>query len=368
MTIQINSNYLEKYAHDYAAVVCENFFSSRQFITGQDIIQLTDSAQVNFFVIKRIFENWQDELQKLKGSPYFDYRDIAVHEALTQFMNVLSKRIKVEKSNLEPLVAQAVAEAIQLAVDPVGFYQNEIQKAPHGMINEFLSEHKKYFKWHLPVISFLIDKTGFGHDQNAYLKAVATNYHVIKDSLVSKNLLLATLGEINAFDLDSYLIEEELEVPKAEIQKSEPDPGSEKEQANSFFDEVEENSDRTDEPNSKIISKPIVKEASQKTSSGMLDAISLQTRFEKESYKGMKGVIGELSESLAINQRIMFSKALFEGNSDLLKHALKLIDESGSFANAVDMMNNRYVNELSWNDNPDVMDEFILLVFRKYST
>jgi hypothetical protein len=64
----------------------------------------------------------------------------------------------------------------------------------------------------------------------------------------------------------------------------------------------------------------------------------------------------------------MFSKALFEGNSDLLKHALKLIDESGSFAKAVDLINKRYVDELSWNDNPDVRDEFLLLVFRKFSS
>jgi hypothetical protein len=366
MTIQINSNYLEKYVNDYAAQVCDKVFSSRQFISGQDIIQLTDSIQVNFFVVKRIFENWQGELEKLKSSPYFDYRDVAVHEALTQFMNVLSRRIKVEKSNLEPLVSQAVSEAIQLAVDPVSFYQNEIQKAPQGMINEFLSEHKKYFKWHLPVISFLIDKTGFGHDQNAYLKAVATNYHVIKDSLVSKNLLLATLGEINAFDLDSYLIELQLEEPKAEVQKSEPEPAADR--ADSFFDKIEEKSERIEKPISEISSKPIVEEEPKRASSGMLDVKSLQSRFEKESYKGMKGVIGELSESLAINQRIMFSKALFEGNSDLLKHALKLIDESGSFTKAIDLINNRYVVELSWNENPDVMDEFLFLVYRKFPT
>jgi hypothetical protein len=64
----------------------------------------------------------------------------------------------------------------------------------------------------------------------------------------------------------------------------------------------------------------------------------------------------------------MFSKALFEGNSDLLKHALKSIDESGSFANAIELINRRYLNELSWKDNPEVMDEFLLLVFRKFSS
>ena len=188
MTVQVNSNYLESYSKEYAKLVCDKFFSDRQFITGQDIIQLTSSTQVNFFIIKRLFELWQEELTKLKSSPFFDYRDIAVHDALTQFMNVLSRRIKVERSNLEPLVQTAVALAIQVATDPVDFYQKEIGKAPQGKINDFLRENKKYYKWHDGVVLFLIDKTGFGHDSDSYLRAVAANYQVIKDYMVSVNL------------------------------------------------------------------------------------------------------------------------------------------------------------------------------------
>jgi hypothetical protein len=83
MTTQINSKYLENYAKAYSETVCERFFTDRQFISGQDIVGLTSSVQVNFFVIKHLFELWQKELQKLKSNPYFDYRDISVHEALT---------------------------------------------------------------------------------------------------------------------------------------------------------------------------------------------------------------------------------------------------------------------------------------------
>ncbi|MEP0712755.1 MAG: hypothetical protein ABJC55_12600, partial [Algoriphagus sp.] len=124
MTTQINSNYLEKYAEDYSRIVCGQFFSGKQYMTGQDIVQLTNSAQVNFFVIKRLFELWQEELGKLKSSPYFDYRDITVHEALTEFMNVLSRRIKIESEQLQPLLKTAVRQAVQVATDPVSFYQN----------------------------------------------------------------------------------------------------------------------------------------------------------------------------------------------------------------------------------------------------
>ncbi len=216
MTVQINSNYLETYSKEYAQLVCDRFFNGRQFITGQEIIQLTSSIQVNFFVIKRLFELWQEELAKLKSSPYFDYRDIAVHEALTQFMNVLSRRIKVERAHLEPMVKTAVKQAIEVATEPVSFYQGEIKKAPAGKINEFLRENKKYYKWHDKVITFLIDKTGFGHDADAYHRAISANYQVIKDSLESVNLLLATLGEVRAFNLDLYM-ESEIASPASPI-------------------------------------------------------------------------------------------------------------------------------------------------------
>lgn len=371
MTVQINSNYLEKYSKEYARLVCERFFSDRQFITGQDIIQLTSSTQVNFFIIKTLFELWQEELTKLKNSPYFDYRDIAVHDALTQFMNVLSRRIKVEQSQFEPLVSIAVSQAIQVATDPVTFYQNEIRKAPQGKINEYLLENKKYYKWHDSVVSFLIDKTGFGHDSDSYLRAIAANFQAVKESLESVNLLLATLGDVRVFDSDVYLRVAEAEVvrdaePKVKVESAD----------GSFFDSMEkEFSLQKPMP---VVSTPIVEEkvvssyvavekVSLSSSGNQLNAIKLKSYFAAESYRGMKGIIGELSESLALNQRFMFTKELFDGNADLLRHALKSIDEAGSFDSAVDLINTRFVSELGWETESEPVREFMQLVFRKYS-
>lgn len=371
MTVQINSNYLENYSSKYAQLACEKFFSSRQFITGQDIIQLTSSTQVNFFIIKCLFELWQEELAKLKGSPYFDYRDIAVHDALTQFMNVLSRRIKVERSNLEPLVKAAVSQAIQVATDPVSFYQKEIGKAPQGKINEFLRENKKYYKWNDKVVSFLIDKTGFGHDSDSYLRAIAANYHVVKDSLESVNLLLATLGDIKAFDVDLYLGVGQAEL--APVSK----PASKGYSADgSLFDAMEKEIPM--QKSTPIATAPIEELISVSTFVAMekdsissighqLNASKLKAYFASESYKGMKGIMGALSESLALNQRFMFTKELFHGNADLLRHALKSIDEAGSFTNAVDLINSRFVSELGWEINSEAVEELMQLVYRKYS-
>ncbi|MDF2158932.1 hypothetical protein [Algoriphagus sp. CAU 1675] len=362
MTVQINSNYLEKYAQEYASEVCNRFYSGKQYSTGQDIIQLTNSVQVNFFIIKRLFELWQDELAKLKSNPYFDYRDIAVHEALTQFMNVLSRRIKVERSHLEPLVEEAVKQAVFLATDPVAYYQGEIDNAPSGKINGYLKENKKYYKWNDQVVTFLIDKAGFGLDADAYKRAVAANFQTIQEELQSVNLLLATLGDVKAFDLDAYLIQEE----KSSVTEN---PTAKEEASESFFDTVE----KTEEATPKIEEAPappkqegIIEQPSSQKSDGLI-ASQLWAKFSQESYKGMKGIIGDLTESVAINQRFMFTKELFDGNNDLLNHALKALDDCSGFEQAIDLVNTRFLNELKWNPESEPVNEFLYLVFRRFS-
>ncbi|GMQ31154.1 hypothetical protein [Algoriphagus confluentis] len=363
MTIQINSNYLENYSKEYAQIVCDRFFSDRKFISGQEIIQLTNSVQVNFFIIKRLFELWQEELGKLKSNPFFDYRDISVHEALTQFMNVLSRRIKVERTHFEPLVKDAVSQSIHLACFPVDFYQTEIQKAPSGKINEYLRENRKYYKWHDLVITFLIDKAGFGQDKDPYLKAIAANYQVIRENLESENLLLATLGDVRPFDTDQYkghdstssVEKEEQPNPEPMVRSISPEqtPVTVKEEP--ILEEV------------KVAvveaAKPVYQSPAAK---GTLDSVALKSHFSAQSYKGMKGILGELSDSLALNQRFMFTKELFDGNADLLKHALKSIDQAGSFESAIELINSRYVAELDWETDSEVVREFLMLIYRKY--
>jgi hypothetical protein len=366
MTAQINGNYLEKYAISYAELVCDQFFSSRQFITGQEIIQLTPSAQVNFFIIKRLFELWQEELGKLKASPYFDYRDIAVHEALTQFMNVLSRRIKVERRHLEGMLQEAVQDAIQIATDPLSFYQKELEKAPAGKINEYLKENKKYFKWNEKLVTGLIDKAGIGLDLASYQQAILASFQALKASLDTPKELLATLGGTLAFDLEMYLGQpasqiEESEAPDApEFEEVEESPRYELEEVEKDLIEELEESIPTPQPEKRA---PIV--SAPATGKG-LDAAYLKTLFAIESYKGMKGILGELAESLALNQRFMFTKELFDGNADLLRHALKSVDELNTFEEAVDLINARFVVELGWDIESEEVREFMQQVYRKF--
>ena len=377
MTAQINGNYLEKYAISYSELVCDQFFSSRKFITGQEIIQLTPCTQVNFFIIKRLFELWQEELGKLKGSPYFDYRDIAVHEALTQFMNVLSRRIKVERIHLAGILQDAVQDAIQVATDPLTFFQNELAKAPTGKINEYLKENKKYFKWNESLVIGLIDKTGIGLDFESYQQAILANFQSFKVSLDSPKELLATLGDTLVFDLEEFWdqstgqIEEAEESTGPEFEAEEESPRFELEE------EVEVKNEEEEEEEEELIELPeetlpiLQPEKSEAIASTPatgkgLDEAHLKAIFASETYKGMKGIMGDLTDSLALNQRFMFTKELFDGNSDLLRHALKSVDEATSFEAAVELINARFVGELGWDIESEEVREFMQQVYRKF--
>ena len=374
MTAQINGNYLEKYATSYAELVCDQFFSSRQFITGQEIIQLTPSSQVNFFIIKRLFELWQDELGKLKASPYFDYRDIAVHEALTQFMNVLSRRIKVERRHLEGMLQDAVQDAIRVATNPVLFYQQEVEKAPAGKINEYLKENKKYFKWNERLVTSLIDKAGIVQDLGTYQQAISANFQTVGASLDSPKELLTSISATLLFDLDLYLgnvvadlpeIEEEEEIFEASESETVVESNEDfYEEPVAEFDEQEEFvEEEVFTPQTEKVIAPVFKPV---PSGQGLDAARLKALFATETYKGMKGILGELAESLALNQRFMFTRELFDGNADLLRHALKSVDELNTFEEAVDLINTRFVFELGWDIESEEVREFMQQVYRKF--
>ena len=374
MSTQINGNYLEKYATSYAELVCDQFFSSRQFITGQEIIQLTPSSQVNFFIIKRLFELWQDELGKLKASPYFDYRDIAVHEALTQFMNVLSRRIKVERRHLEGMLQDAVQDAIRVATNPVLFYQQEVEKAPAGKINEYLKENKKYFKWNERLVTSLIDKAGIVQDLGTYQQAISANFQTVGASLDSPKELLTSISATLLFDLDLYLgnvvadlpeIEEEEEIFEASESETVVESNEDfYEEPVAEFDEQEEFvEEEVFTPQTEKVIAPVFKPV---PSGQGLDAARLKALFATETYKGMKGILGELAESLALNQRFMFTRELFDGNADLLRHALKSVDELNTFEEAVDLINARFVFELGWDIESEEVREFMQQVYRKF--
>lgn len=380
MSAKINSNYVESYAKEFSGLVCADYFKTKKYMTGQEIITLTPSIQVNFFIIKILFETWQLEIEKLKSSPYFDYRDKAVHESLREFANLLSRTIKIERQHFEPLLIQAVKESISLAVNPLDFFKNEIAKVKDQDVNQFLKDNKKYIKWHTALISSLIDRAGLQHTREAYTRALENNFASQKAGLDGYKSLLNSMGQIKFLDFDLLVPVQDEQIE--EIPKPAPQPIQEPLATESFFDQIEEPSkplpirmpvsgqepelEDTVMVEEDLNDLPSERRFKTVNLENRIDPIEIWNRLENEQYSVMKGTIKDLAESVGLNQRFMFTKELFDGNPDLLKHALRSIDECKSFVEAIELLNDRYVGELGWNKNSEIVEEFVQLIFRKF--
>jgi hypothetical protein len=109
----------EQYGRRLASRLCQQYFGPQPDVTldGPALLKLTPVRQLNLLVLRQLLGRWQHEAQQLR-SPYFNFEAEAVRTALTQFMNVLSRHIRLDRAALEPLLAQAAAETLLLAADP----------------------------------------------------------------------------------------------------------------------------------------------------------------------------------------------------------------------------------------------------------
>lgn len=108
-----------QYGRRLAARLCEQHFSAPAAVAldGPALLKFTPVRQVNLLVLRQLLTQWQAESARLR-SPYFNFEAAPVQEALAQLMNTLSRHIRLERAALEPLLAQATADALGIATDP----------------------------------------------------------------------------------------------------------------------------------------------------------------------------------------------------------------------------------------------------------
>lgn len=117
----------EQYGRLLASLLCDQHFGARPTATldGPAVLRFTPVRQVNLFVVQQLLVQWMAEMGQLR-SPYFDFEDAEVRQALTQFMNVLSRRIKLSRPVFEPLLAQAVCDTLHGAFDPAETFARKL--------------------------------------------------------------------------------------------------------------------------------------------------------------------------------------------------------------------------------------------------
>ncbi len=115
MDEKISLEAIALYGDAYAEKVLKGFFASKDNINGQEILSLCSVQQVNLFVVRELFKAWKEDTRKLK-SPYFDFENPEVKEALDAFMNIASQHILISKAHFSPLLKKAVSQTLLVCI------------------------------------------------------------------------------------------------------------------------------------------------------------------------------------------------------------------------------------------------------------
>jgi hypothetical protein len=145
---KINQDFLTQYSAVFADKLFQTAYESKTHLTGKDILNLSSIKQLNLFVIKAFFTEWQSEVKKLE-SPLFDYSAREVRKSMIDFMNILSQHIFIAKQDLKPYVDRALSETILLTRDPLAFLEEELsEKKSNRVTSKLIKSQLKYIVFH----------------------------------------------------------------------------------------------------------------------------------------------------------------------------------------------------------------------------
>jgi hypothetical protein len=301
MDEKISLKAVDQYSEAFAAAMASVFFTSKEKITGPEILKLCEIKQVNLFVLRELMHTWKVESQKLK-SPYFNYGAEEVVQALQHFQNVLSNHISISRGDFFPLLTRAVSQTLYVVLDPYDFYSDVLDRQGNGYVNvSHLRSDIKYLNINRPPLERLVQKL----EEKKLVTISGNEAFALLDSI---------LEEVNFTpeDIDTYLEQfsriTPLELEKLYEPKVIPPPKAE-------------------------AAKPLPDKKSETASASEHESRTIATHFQK---------ISKIKDSLTINQKFMFTKILFNGDFEIFSQSIDRLDRLDNLTQALSYLDNDY--------------------------
>lgn len=371
--MSLNTNVLRTYAKQFASTTCEQFYARNVTAQGNQLPQLTPSKQVNFFVIWRLFQLWQEETLRLR-SPYFNYEASEVKEALTQFMNTLSRHMEIKREALEPLVIYGVEQTLTLALTPEAFYQELFKSFGEDINPETeLKPTLKYIKLHENLRNHVYQSLS-EHAQGGVLstaRAVSLLQHLMGSGLaledsaavftalsrvvpISQEQLSRPAAPKSTSFFDDALADEiPLHSTASKPQKQTPPaPPAPKAPAKEVAAEAEVHRPPTPpaEP------EPPTPEATEEEAN--------PNDYRKPFFE--KTPVQSLHELIPVSKKYRFAEELFQGDKDELESAISKLDRCADYQEAMQVIKQNYMRPLGWAFDKDEVKEFFEYVSLRF--
>lgn len=339
MDEKISLEAISLYGDAYAEKVIKGFFSSKEKISGQEILSLCNVQQINLFVIRELFKAWKEETRKQKSS-YFDYEHQEVKDALNSFMSVLSNHISIDRSYFAPLLKKAVSQTLLVIFDPYDFFSILITGKNNRLEVGPFREEIKYLKINKAPLERMLAKL----DERSVKELPGNEAFAILDQI---------LEEVNFTpeDLDEYISKFSSVVPldPAKFYVSrEPAPATRQE-------------NKTVHQNDRI-------NAGEKTGKeNKHHEPTLNDRMNKVKQPALMdnlGKIARIKDNLSINQKFMFTKVLFYGDFESFSRAIDDIDQLSDMNAALQYLEKQ---SQSWDRDSKEFHEFMEMVEKRFS-
>lgn len=378
---------IERYAKQYAAKVCDDFFNRNNTISGQQIMKLSNVAQVNTFVIGDLYETWKSNTESFK-SPYFNFENEEVKAALQAYMNTVSHHISVDREHFEPLMVNAVKNTIGLLLDPSKYFDDFVRESPEfTLTKDRIITLAKYTKINSVFAKGLKDK--IADENNVYVTTALgwlndlANHHDFENPDKYLEMLNATL----AFKRDDFY--------KKSATVTAPSAASPR-LTQSFFDvehddedeyetsapTVPEEEDHEPLPTVAAIQAQIDKEgtpADIRIPSKLNDAFTdelptVNDLLRKEvisqgtplSDLAFNRQIKSIADAISLNQKFIFIGKLFEGDVNAYSRAIDDLDKCTSYLEAKNIMNKVLAPKFNWVMAAEEANDFLEIVGRKF--
>lgn len=370
---------IERYGHQYAIKVCDDFFNRTATINGQQILKLSSVAQVNMFVVSDLFERWKAETEIFK-SPYFDFESEEVKTALKTFMNAVSQHIMVKREDFEPMLSSAVSRTLMLLLDPSKYFDDFVRDSPDfTLTKERLTQLTKYTKINGQVSKILSEK--MGDEDKTYVTTALAWLNEISEKEVFENP-------------DKYLEMFSATIPlrKNDLIKSTPKKAIEDnlsmKMSQSFFDidPDEEELDDEDTPlptvaqvQAKFDQESPVMNAKlpgvDRLNDTFTDDLPTVNDLLKKEMLGNATPLSDLAfsrpiksivDGVSLNQKFVFIGRLFNGDINSYNKAVEDLDNCLNFGEAKNLMNKALAPKYNWIMAAEEANDFLEVVGRKF--
>lgn len=414
---KINQDFLTQYSSVFTEKLLKEAYDNKTHLSGKDILNLSSIKQLNLFVIKSFFTEWQEEVKKLE-SPLFDYKNREVRKSMIDFMNVLSQHISIQQSDLRPYVEKALFQSILLASDTFSYLTEDLsaQKASR-VTTKFIKGQLKYLVLHKDLLLDFFTSVEGESVREALQKAEL--YFDDEDTSVTLDQLIEDLSKYLVVDrtdlfIPSFQPEPSVFEQTAEEENDEMTPEIEGEElsasSSDYFGQEIDTRDETSDTDVEETSEEeldsedtLDKEEEQEVVDSLQteatelpeeeesepeedEELSEETKDVEEEDPEQENTVMEkfevdqktlaelhedqkiesVFEAISINHRYMFLQELFDGDNELFTTALKDVDACKTFDEAVEMLVQNYAKDFFWDMNSDEVKELLKVVYRKF--